>query len=473
MSMRKLLLGSAAWISVRGIVLEEDDYYTQDSLAEELREQRERNFHEHRARVRDWMKEELGWTVENEPGRPSLMESPSRSLATMDGPVAEGPKWEALRSAATALEALNFKEKTWSGGMKKLVIAGKIPEADWETDWEKLPGIRKNPDPNIVKAIKLYEAREKVMSAANDAIADYGNSQGLKLDVYPTGSAKFTSDKDVQIGVAVCEGDMKKLGDIITAVNLVRTETDKVLKTPEALGTRYDINYYPPTILNTYGSCLKNTDLFWKAKKGDKMCWAPYTSNLDDWLDDVRKELPLVLLQYETTKADAYFNDFKATSTKALGEMIDIAKTTNKPGKTWNDKLRLLTRASAIGPEMYTCYSTTIYVVWHMQMKSMHDPLSAEAASRLAMLAVVENLIHYTATKKLKYKLRCCAAYNDIKDKTEYTKLEEIMSAMVAKPKLDDEWILSSGITIDSNSESLLKDSKKSGLGSLPTLCSK
>lgn len=418
-------------VCVVGII---EDYYERDNQNTDSREERvrmamldhERDFNEQRARVRVLMKDKLGWTVKDGIGPPSLAESRSfqlevaRRSVNYEEVLKHYKSGEALKAAGNKLRDLKFEEPEWASGMKKLVSTGLKPE-DLDKNWKEIPDLEaKKKDTGVAQGIKVWEARSELMEAANKFIEETGQKKDLTLKVYPTGSSKFTSDKDVQIAVDVC-GKIDALAAIVEGIDNVIIVIDAIFgnKVQNVLGKRFDVNFYPPTILNTYGDCMKQTSLFWKADTGKEMCWAPSTANFAAWEKNVAEELPRAFLSYEVTNDKAFFEDYKNTSTVELKSMIEAARgTAAVSAETWNNHLLGMTRASAIGPEMYTCYSTTIYVVWHMQMGKMHakSPLTGSALKSLAMLAAVENYIHFTATEKSKYKDRMCDAYRNLDD---------------------------------------------------------
>ena len=229
------------------------------------------------------------------------------------------------------------------------------------------------------------------------------------LNIYPTGSLRLTSDKDIQISINIDKcNSVKLLKDLISKIFDVikRANKDWNSKDFEYL---LDIHFYPPTLLNfmELKHKSKGTKYIRVATKsrGHKknIIFIPQIQTPELVKDFQKKELTKLKtkIKEDTT---LYYTKYIDDIAFCLYTIIECYKGNIKlSNQEFNDYLHCLTKYNNIGPEMYRTISSIIVIVWHLQMR---NKLSKKMLQVLTPIACKENKMLYKESKKQKYKLR-------------------------------------------------------------------
>ena len=228
------------------------------------------------------------------------------------------------------------------------------------------------------------------------------------LDIYPTGSLKLTSDKDIQITLNINKcNSVKLLKNLITKIFGVikRANKDWNSKDFEYL---LDIHFYPPTLLNFIELRQKSKGTKYirvatKSRKYKNIIFIPQIQTPELVKDFQKKELAKLKTKIKENTT-LYYTKYIDDVVSCLYTIIECYKGNIKlSNQEFNDYLHCLTKYNNIGPEMYRTISSIIIVVWHLQMR---NKLSKKMLQSLAPIAYKENKILYKKSKEQKYKDR-------------------------------------------------------------------
>lgn len=228
------------------------------------------------------------------------------------------------------------------------------------------------------------------------------------LDIYPTGSLKLTSDKDIQITLNINKcNSVKLLKNLITKIFDVIKKANKDWNSKD-FEYLLDIHFYPPTLLNFMEPTQKSKGKKYirvasKSGKYKNIIFIPQIQTPELVKDFQKKELAKLKTKIkENTKL--YYTKYTDDVASCLYTIIECYKGNIKlTNQEFNDYLHCLTRYNNIGPEMYRTISSIIVVVWHLQMG---NKLSKKMLQALAPTAHKENKMLYKKSKKQKYKDR-------------------------------------------------------------------
>lgn len=242
-----------------------------------------------------------------------------------------------------------------------------------------------------------------------NSMIDHIKKTGKDIIIYPTGSNKLSSDKDIQISI-----DIEKYSTIDTIKSIVRN----IVKVIQFANKQWkqnnieyllDIHFYPPTLLNHIPLKSKNgkNKYILVGKSTDNrtlpIVFVPQLSN-ETLVNNFQKS-ELKLLE-KNTKEDThkYYSRYVPDVANCLNELICCYQGKIKMSpQEFNERLFCLVNYNNIGPEMYLSISSIIIVVWHLQMG---NKLSQKLLRCFAPVAYKENLAMYRQSKKDKYKKR-------------------------------------------------------------------
>tara|TARA_B110000259_G_C13926228_1_gene366961 strand:+ start:35 stop:961 length:927 start_codon:yes stop_codon:yes gene_type:complete len=232
------------------------------------------------------------------------------------------------------------------------------------------------------------------------------------INVFPTGSKHLHSDIDTQISIDISRIiNPDKIESIIIFIIKILVDSSKLWKI-KSIEKSLDINYYPPTLFNISSKKIKshyillnrdNTGMY-------KTVWIPQFTN-DELYKNFFKEEMMKLenykKKYDFTNTNDYYTKYNKYKINALVDLIRNIKIYKKNNiendKKINNNILLLTKYSHIGAEMYFTYSSTLFVVWFLQMKNK-VPISL--IKKIAPIVAKEQIEMYKITKKKKYKER-------------------------------------------------------------------
>lgn len=242
-----------------------------------------------------------------------------------------------------------------------------------------------------------------------NSMINHIQKNGKDLIIYPTGSNKLSSDKDIQISI-----DIQRHSSIDTITSIV----DSVVKVIHLANKQWkhkniedllDIHFYPPTLLNHVPLRCKNVKnkyiLVGKStdNKTLPIVFIPQLST-QTLVDNFQKSEFKLLEKIVKEDTHKYYTRYVPNVAGCLNELICCyqGKVKLSPHE-FNERLFCLVNYNNIGPEMYLSISSIIIVVWHLQMG---NKLSQKVLRSLAPVAHKENLIMYQRSKKDKYKTR-------------------------------------------------------------------
>ena len=303
---------------------------------------------------------------------------------------------------------------------------------EW-TSWADLINCVNAVDP--AGAISFNAARRQwcddvAMFFKNQISEMLGNRHGAAI-VFPSGSRNLTSDIDVQISLDVCqwkdtggEAHLKSIGKIAALVEGAISFARDVWLGLDLTG-QLDINYYPPTIIN-FGKNLTCVRELYPAQcmyvhvlkdpinqtEDTIVVWRPRFGNAEEDIEFLAADLFRSTLSQATSNVTQY--NAKDLSEIGLVEGNLIKMALDAKGGTavgWNRALLEVVQYNPIGPEMYFCVCTIIFVVLFMQMQSMQPgDIPLAELRKIACVAAVENYFHFKHSGKAKYALRAQVA---------------------------------------------------------------
>lgn len=170
------------------------------------------------------------------------------------------------------------KGKPWTERMKQLIKPAEpqslVNSSDVETGLKpKLTQITIGIE-NVNQAIEVWAKRGNALTLMMEALKNEIQKQAtdesqrdgtteVGITIYPTGSGKLTSDKDIQIGLEIGNKNPKKdpwsleskgflciqkIGEAVKHLNAQTTEW-LIEKDEKSVEHNYDINWYPPTLI--------------------------------------------------------------------------------------------------------------------------------------------------------------------------------------------------------------------------------
>ena len=237
------------------------------------------------------------------------------------------------------------------------------------------------------------------------------------INVFPTGSKNLHSDIDTQISIDISSIiNTDKIESIIIFIIKILFDSKKIWKI-KSIEKSLDINYYPPTLFNISSKKINSHYILYNEHKNSKdkngkykTVWIPQFTNDElykNFFDEEMMKLNNYEKKYNYTNTTKYYNKYKKYKIDALVNLIKnikkYKKNNIKDNEQINNNILQLTKYSHIGPEMYFTYSSTLFVVWFLQMKNK-VPLSL--IKKLAPIVVKEQKEMYKITKKKKYKER-------------------------------------------------------------------
>ena len=228
------------------------------------------------------------------------------------------------------------------------------------------------------------------------------------LDIYPTGSLKLTSDKDIQITLNINKWNSIKL--LRNLIDKIFEVIKKANKDWNSKNFEYllDIHFYPPTLLNfmELKKKSKGTKYIRIASNSGKyknIIFIPQIQTPELVKDFQKKELAKLKTKIKENTL-LYYTKYIDDIASCLYTIIKCYKGNIKlSNQEFNDYLHCLTKYNNIGPEMYRTISSIIVIVWHLQMR---NKLSKKMLRALAPIAYKENKMLYKKSKKKKYKDR-------------------------------------------------------------------
>ena len=281
-----------------------------------------------------------------------------------------------------------------------------------------------NKNNDIVSPEKIYKIRDDFLKNNINSIFKYikqytkNNKINNNIKIFPTGSSKITSDKDVQITLNLYyKFTLTDLKNITNSIIKIRKDNQKNFfdkNKKKLFDTYFDINYYMPSLFYFLNIPVSKTNFSNNVKQ---FCYIKKTSNnpfkaslvlkpnFDQPLGFLSLDCRNILKNYNMNLKHCY-EKYKNKPAVALAEIIN--KIHSNESFNINSYLFDITSINNICAEMYMSICTTIYVVWYMQMNNSEimSPQFEKDLKYLAIPAVIENQIHYIETKKEKYMLR-------------------------------------------------------------------
>ena len=294
---------------------------------------------------------------------------------------------------------------------------------NWCTN-QKVREYLNNNNNDIVSPEKIYKIRDDFLKNNINSIFKYikhytkNNQINNNIKIFPTGSSKITSDKDVQITLNLNYNfTLSELKNITNSIIKIRKENQKNFfdkNKKKIFDTYFDINYYLPSLFYFLNIPISKTNFI---NNITKFCYIKKTStnpfkanavlkpNFDNPIEFLYEDSRNILKTYKMNLKHCY-EKYKNKPAVALAKIISNIHT-NKSFNI-NSYLFDITSINNICAEMYMSICTTIYVVWYIQMNN--SEIMSEQFKKdlkyLAIPAVIENHIHYIETKKEKYNLR-------------------------------------------------------------------
>jgi hypothetical protein len=284
--------------------------------------------------------------------------------------------------------------------------------------------IDNNKNNEIVSPEKIYEIRDDFLKNNINSIFRYikqytkNNKISKNIKIFPTGSSKITSDKDVQITLNLYyKFTLTDLKNITNSIIKIRKDNQKNFfdnNKKKIFDTYFDINYYMPSLFYFLNIPVSKTNFINNVKQ---FCYIKKTSNnpfkasvvlkpnFDQPMRFLNQDCRNILKNYNMNLKHCY-ERYKNKPAEGLANIINNIHS-NKPFNI-NSYLFDITSINNICAEMYMSICTTIYVVWYMQMNNSEimSPQFEKDLKYLAIPTVIENQIHYVETKKEKYLLR-------------------------------------------------------------------
>lgn len=227
------------------------------------------------------------------------------------------------------------------------------------------------------------------------------------LFVYPVGSTKLTSDKDIQISFNINCNE-----NISFFIKIIKKTTDIIHKGLKEWHTKdllhlIDTNFYPPSLINFISKKERsyNNKYIKTLKKNNKILsfFIPQFSTIESVREFYKCELTHI-----KNKGNENINLFYKCYAKEVAicfkKILNCYQNINNlTDIEFNNLLCCLIKYNNIGPEMYFSVSSVAIVVWHLQLKGK---LSKKELEIMAPIAYEENKNMYIKTKKEKYKER-------------------------------------------------------------------
>lgn len=242
-----------------------------------------------------------------------------------------------------------------------------------------------------------------------NSMINHVKKNGKDLIIYPTGSNKLSSDKDIQISINIQKySSIDSIKSIVESVVKVIHLANKQWKHSN-IEHLLDIHFYPPTLLNHVPLSSKNVKskyiLVGKSTDNKTLptVFIPQL-NTKKLVDDFQKSEFQLLKKNVKEDTNKYYTRYVPNVAGCLNDIICCYQGKVKLSPhVFNERLFCLVNYNNIGPEMYLSISSIIIVVWHLQMG---NKLSQKILRSLAPVAHKENLIMYQRSKKDKYKTR-------------------------------------------------------------------
>ena len=242
-----------------------------------------------------------------------------------------------------------------------------------------------------------------------NSMIDHVKKNGKNLIIYPTGSNKLSSDKDIQISINIQNySSIHSIKSIVESVVKVIHLANKQWK-HKNIEHLLDIHFYPPTLLNhiPLSSKIVKSKYILVGKSTDNKTlptlFIPQLST-KTLVDDFQKSELKLLENAVKEDTHKYYTRYVPNVAGCFNELISCYQGKLKMSShEFNERLSCLVNYNNIGPEMYLSVSSIIIVVWHLQMG---NKLSQKLLRSLAPIAYKENLIMYQRSKKDKYKTR-------------------------------------------------------------------
>lgn len=277
---------------------------------------------------------------------------------------------------------------------------------------------------DIVSPEKIYQIRDDFLKNNINSIFKYikhytkNNKINNNIKIFPTGSSKITSDKDVQFILNLYyKFTLADLKNITNSIIKIRKDNQKNFfdkNKKKLFDTYFDINYYMPSLFYFLNMPASKTNFINNVKQ---FCYIKKTSNnpfkasavlkpnFDKPREFLYEDSRNILKNYNMNLKHCY-EKYKNKPAIALAKIINNIH--SNESFNINNYLFDITSINNICAEMYMSICTTIYVVWYMQMNNAEIMSSQfeRDVKYLAIPAVIENEIHYIETKKEKYNLR-------------------------------------------------------------------